>query len=255
MSRQVRIATYNICDGGHGREVEIRAALRGLDADVLLLQEVSSAGAVNALAVDVGMQSAFVKANTKWNLAVLSRWPVVAVRGYRTLPLQQAILDATIQVEDGPAVRVLTLNLCPLPSVLCEVWRWSELRVLSRIVDARDSTPTLVAGDFNATAPGDDGYQGVEGHRLVKAALLAQANRVFTFAVRSFLALDWHDCFRELHPADLGFTVPAVSPKARVDYIFANPSARASLHSCVVSRDGRFLTASDHLPVVADFAF
>lgn len=64
------------------------------------------------------------------------------------------------------------------------------------------------------------------------------------------------DCFRALHPRDLGFTCPAAAPAGRIDYIFANPLLASRLSACAaVAGDDevRGRDASDHLPVMAEF--
>jgi endonuclease/exonuclease/phosphatase family metal-dependent hydrolase len=67
------------------------------------------------------------------------------------------------------------------------------------------------------------------------------------------------DVYRRLHPRARGYTCATWLPAARVDYVFATPE----LASCVVASDvigGRSwpdpdaAVASDHFPVIADFA-
>jgi endonuclease/exonuclease/phosphatase family metal-dependent hydrolase len=65
------------------------------------------------------------------------------------------------------------------------------------------------------------------------------------------------DCFRHLHPHEFGFTCPAAAPAGRIDYIFANPILVDRLTSCAVITEGEGMPAdhaSDHLPVMAEFA-
>lgn len=68
---------------------------------------------------------------------------------------------------------------------------------------------------------------------------------------------DYVDCFRRIHPHSLGFTCPAAAPSGRIDYIFASPELAPLLTDCdiVLSGNGVYAEhASDHIPVVADFA-
>ncbi len=66
------------------------------------------------------------------------------------------------------------------------------------------------------------------------------------------------DAYRHRHPYEQGFTCPAAAPAGRIDYIFASPSLAGRLIDCNVlctGEDG--ITgdqASDHLPLIADFA-
>ena len=59
------------------------------------------------------------------------------------------------------------------------------------------------------------------------------------------------------NPKDPGFTCPAGSPAGRIDYIFASPELAERLSACyhITESNGlRGEEASDHLPVVAEFA-
>lgn len=70
------------------------------------------------------------------------------------------------------------------------------------------------------------------------------------------LAAGYTDCFRQLHPDDLGYTCPAVVPAGRIDFIFASPELAQRLLACqVLTKDDGVPVdeASDHLPVYADF--
>lgn len=65
------------------------------------------------------------------------------------------------------------------------------------------------------------------------------------------------DSFRRMHPHSLGFTCPAAAPSGRIDYIFASPELAPLLTNCdiVLSGNGTYAEhASDHIPVIADFA-
>jgi endonuclease/exonuclease/phosphatase family metal-dependent hydrolase len=67
------------------------------------------------------------------------------------------------------------------------------------------------------------------------------------------------DCFRRVHPRAVGYTCATWIPVSRIDYVFASPEMAPHLDSCDVvgSRawpDPGVLTASDHWPLVADFA-
>ncbi len=64
------------------------------------------------------------------------------------------------------------------------------------------------------------------------------------------------DCFRFLHPHEKGFTWPAPIPSGRVDFIFASSELALHLSNCEVIVEGEETlseTASDHLPLFADF--
>ena len=49
-------------------------------------------------------------------------------------------------------------------------------------------------------------------------------------------------------------TMPTWDPHVRLDYVFVPRAFRERLVACEVVRDGDVTTASDHFPVLADFA-
>ncbi len=77
--------------------------------------------------------------------------------------------------------------------------------------------------------------------------------------VEHLLTVGYTDCYRELHPAgDAGYTCATWMPAARIDYAFADPLLAPRLVDCAVIDSGPggdpdTATASDHLPLRADF--
>jgi endonuclease/exonuclease/phosphatase family metal-dependent hydrolase len=79
------------------------------------------------------------------------------------------------------------------------------------------------------------------------------------WTVERLLSLGYVDCFRRRHPRAHGHTCATWTPAARVDYVFATPDLAERLIACEVVGDRRFPDAdahiaSDHFPLVADFA-
>jgi endonuclease/exonuclease/phosphatase family metal-dependent hydrolase len=76
-------------------------------------------------------------------------------------------------------------------------------------------------------------------------------------AIASLKKAGYVDCFRYVNPRSWGFTCPSAAPAGRIDYIFANPLLATRLSGCKVVNGGedvRGEDASDHLPVMVDFA-
>ena len=77
--------------------------------------------------------------------------------------------------------------------------------------------------------------------------------------VARLLEAGYVDSYRHLHPRAHGYTCATWMPAARIDYVFANPVMADRLRRCEVigSRswpDREATSASDHHPVVAEFA-
>ena len=64
-----RVMTYNVLNGGTGRERLLLEVLRVVAPDIVLLQEVFDAGFVGRLADALEMQHFFARGNTKYHLA------------------------------------------------------------------------------------------------------------------------------------------------------------------------------------------
>lgn len=79
------------------------------------------------------------------------------------------------------------------------------------------------------------------------------------WTVERMLRHGYVDAFRRVHPRAHGRTVATWSPAVRIDYVFATPDLAERVVACEVVGDRRWpdpdvLRASDHFPVVADFA-
>ena len=77
------------------------------------------------------------------------------------------------------------------------------------------------------------------------------------WTVQHLRDLGYTDCYRALHPDD-GYTCATWMPAARIDYVFADPALAPGLRRCDVIGSDRLpdpdvASASDHLPVMADF--
>jgi endonuclease/exonuclease/phosphatase family metal-dependent hydrolase len=74
--------------------------------------------------------------------------------------------------------------------------------------------------------------------------------------IKLLLQATYIDCFRRVHPHAWGFSCPAASPAGRIDYIFADPILADRLETCYEVTEGNGVagsSASDHLPMTADF--
>ena len=79
------------------------------------------------------------------------------------------------------------------------------------------------------------------------------------WTVERLQSLGYADCFRQVHPRARGYTCATWLPAARVDYVFATPDLVSNLITCDViggrgHTDRDVTVASDHFPVVAEFA-
>jgi endonuclease/exonuclease/phosphatase family metal-dependent hydrolase len=222
----LRVVTWNMDAALTGPLTDIAAVLMGIDADVILLQEVDDdvqrSGNVNQAAVlgkALGAEYVFAETmpwqNGHYGIATLSRLPIAAV--------ERIALDAPDASERRIGLDV-TLCLGPVAAHVVNLHAdivsdagAENVTDLLRVLKPRIGSGLLLAGDFNA-APTDPGPQAVLAAGLIDVVA----------------------------PHDPSPT----SGSRRQDFIFGD--ARLAPHA----RGAHIVPSdkSDHVPVVADFA-
>jgi exonuclease III len=111
----------------------------------------------------------------------------------------------------------------------------------------------LIVGDLNSVARGDVPLVG--GMPLWLRILLRVDGGIRTDVQDRLAAAGWVDAFRHLHPDDPGFTLPAVAPRIRLDYLLVPGALLPRVTACAPAVDAPLAArASDHLPLVAEIA-
>jgi endonuclease/exonuclease/phosphatase family metal-dependent hydrolase len=151
----MRVMTYNILDDALGREEFIIEVIRSVQPDIVFIQEVGRLETAERLASALNMNFCFAKGNSKRHLAVLSRLPIWACHSYHPWALSTALLEATIDLSGNQPLRLFGVHLAAQPVVLLELWRWWEIKTALHRIKPYLSEPCVLAGDFNAIAPGD----------------------------------------------------------------------------------------------------
>ncbi|MCL4261726.1 MAG: endonuclease/exonuclease/phosphatase family protein [Anaerolineae bacterium] len=250
----MRILTYNILDGGHGREHLILEVLQAHQPDVVFLQELFSPIIAHDLAQNLDMQYFFAEGNSRRHLALLSRLPIMESHSYHPSPaIHRAILYAKLAGPFAGPLHVFGVHLVASPFFLLEGWRLWEVKTLLQLVNPFLSEPCLIAGDFNAFSPQDE-VNTTHWPRWLRRLLALQGGWLPRRTIQKMLDAGLIDCYRSLHPEEHGCTLAPPVPSARLDYIFANSVWQTHLHKCVVINESlAVMSASDHFPVLADF--
>ena len=255
-SVKMRLLTYNILKGGEGREAEIVEVIRAAAPDVVVVPEVRSADSFRRIAAALGMAPRLAEGRGRIPLRVglLSRLPVPSFRTLRLWPVWPGCIEATVRPNDGLPLTVYGVHLAAYYPWFLEWWRAHQVRAL--LGHVRRTAPGdrhLLAGDFNAVAPGDRASLA-DAPLWVRAQTWFQLGRVPRRALRPLLDAGYVDCFREMRPREDGFTLPSTGPRVRLDYVFAAPALAGVLSGCrVVKEPAAAASASDHLPVMAEF--
>ena len=240
--------TYNIRQGGAGREDALLAVIRPCDPDVVIFQEATDPGVIQTLARESAM--AHCAAMPRLSLGFMSRVPIASHSWHRPRFSRHAFLE--LVPRDLP-VRLFGVHLSAQFAALTERRRLFELRALIAAIAREQHGFHAVTGDFNTLAPGEVLDVAVLPQR-VKAMLWLSGGRVRWRTIQQMLDAGYSDAFRALHPGDPGFTLPSASPHVRLDYVFVPSGDLPRVTRCDVVRSDRAAEASDHLPLVAELA-
>jgi endonuclease/exonuclease/phosphatase family metal-dependent hydrolase len=237
------VLTYNICEGGGDRLDAIASVIRLArpDATALIEARPESAG---VLANELGMELAFGRSNSIFDvhIAWLSREPVREVRNHRLPELAKTLLETTIN-----GIRLFAGHLASRHEEHDHP-REDEVRTILGVL-GRVKEPHLLVGDLNALRPGDPlgtPPLGVEP----RGDALPGAKRA---TLSPLVEAGYVDCYRRLLDTP-GFTYPSHAPWLRLDYVFASAQMASRLRACDVLTGSDARQASDHLPVLAEFA-
>lgn len=242
-----RVVTWNIKDGGVGREADLALTLEALAADVVLLQEATRPLVVEQLARRTGM--AQWGTSHRQSLGFLSRVPVEHVAWHRPRVSRHAFLEL---VPGGGRPHLFGVHLSAVHAAWTERRRVHEVRALLRTVAARAPGRHVLAGDFNTLAPGE--WLDVQRLPLrLRPFIWMSGGHIRWRTIQQVVDAGYVDAFRASRPSETGFTFPTWQPHIRLDYVFVPAQHRDTLASCAVVDAASAARASDHLPLTAEF--
>jgi len=242
----LRILSYNICRGGIGRERPIAAVIRRVAPDIVVLEEATRPEVVERLARETGMEQWAARAGK--SLAFMSRTPVVFHAARRPVISRHAFLEIA---PSQSSWRVFGIHLSAVHAAWTERRRMLELRALLRAVAAREQGPHVLIGDFNTVAPGDI-FDLARLPTRLRALVWLSGGRIRWRTIATVLSAGYVDSFRQLHPRDLGYTLPAPEPHVRLDYAFVPGAFAQQVRTCEIVRTPEVTIASDHLPLLLE---
>lgn len=248
--------TYNILDGGQSRENAILEVIQTANPDIVVIQEVTDQEALQSIAHPLKMKLFIGQGNRERKVALLSRLPIEDFRSYHPIfPIWHNFIEAIIKAPTGNVFRLIGVHLIANPWIGFELWRLLEIRYIVKYLRQFSNESCLLAGDFNAVAPGDHIITS-SWPMMLKFIIWSQGNGPYRFALRSLSSAGFLDCFRLRNPNSDGFTLPPPVPNTRLDYIFVNQPMESNIASCWVVREPNSITkASDHYPVMVELNF
>jgi len=250
----MRIATYNILDGGLGRLDPIAETLKVIDADVVAVIEANDVDGIAYIAGKLGYEYVVAESpTTRFHVAMLSRLPIVeAVNlGVRRRQLSRAALRATVGDGDE-AMQWLVVHLDSGLGADVEANRVREMQwLLADLAD--DGLRRVIAGDLNTNAP----YHPVDTDAAtpdVQQRLADDPTLIRHDLVDALVADGWVDAYARVHPGNPVHTFSTAYASTRLDYIFVDDALAGRVIDAGVETRGFAPYCSDHFPLWADLA-
>ncbi|MFL5622284.1 MAG: endonuclease/exonuclease/phosphatase family protein [Gemmatimonadaceae bacterium] len=254
----MRLLTYNIREGGVARADAIAEVIRAASPDVVALQEARDPTVVERIAELAGFR--YFGSRLSHSTGFLSNIPVINY-GWRHPPrTRHALLEVSL-AEGFP--RVFVLHLRAWFSKWTERRRAQELRGLldgiqqQLIREENAFAFHILAGDFNALAPGE-AFDPSPMPMWIRGMVWLSGRDIARSTIEMMRSDGYVDAWRALHAdhrADPGYTFPVWNPHVRLDYVFTPSEYAAHFTACEVRRTPKeVLKASDHFPLLVEIA-
>jgi len=258
----MRVLTYNLLAGqadDAARLGEATLLLRAAQPDVLALNEATAltqgdGAPLRALEAALGMHATLGVARSGYHVALLVRAAIPEHVEVIDSGVTHVALAATLR-WGSHQLQVVAAHLDPFSPVK----RLQEVELLLTHLDAH--RPSLLMGDLNAISPRDAATARPETWvERYRARHLDEAGALDVRALELLERRHLVDVHAALHAQTLP-TRPTTRyatgdrPSQRLDYIFASSELARTATTCVPFEHPNANTASDHLPLYADFAW
>lgn len=247
----MKIVSYNIQDGGVGREHLVLKVIEGFNADVLILQEVTGLYLAEEISKKFNMFLYVARGNGKRSLALLSKNSLSYFNSFHPFPLRHTLLEAKLELGHQE-IYFFGVHLAAYPFVLFEFWRLLEVSIILSRINTLGTKNIIMCGDFNSVAPSDNVDLGHLPKWMRIVMLLTQGGKFPKYAIRKLYKSGLLDCHRELNK-DAGYTLLTLDPHIRLDYFFVSQSLHNSISKCeVITEPDNLKFASDHFPILLE---
>lgn len=252
----MRLASYNILDGGEGRADPIAEVLLAQRADIVGLVEADNPAALERIAARLRMDYV-VASGESHAVALLSRWRIGDTVNHAAIRSggPRCLLSAEVQPPRAEPWRVGVVHLSPRAYDADECRREMEIAALLDVFapDRGRRRPHILMGDFNANAP----CQRIDPARCkerTRQAWAANGGGIPRRVIQRMLEAGYVDTLQAARPAEAetagSFTTQ--HPGQRVDYIFVHGINPSSIRDAWIEHDRLAKYASDHFPVGAE---
>lgn len=254
----MRLLTYNIREGGVGRAAAIAEVISAANPDVVALQEATDPAVVERIAKLAGFR--FSGSRRSHSTGFLSNVPVLGYGWRHPRRTRHALLE--VSLADG-CPRLFVLHLRAWFSNWSERRRARELRGLldgiqeQLIREEHAFAFHVLAGDFNALAPGE-AFDSSPMPAWIRGMVWLSGRDIARSTIEMMQSDGYVDAWRTVHAnleTDLGHTFPVWSPHVRLDYVFTPTAYASRFAACEVRRTPDAVrTASDHFPLLVEIS-
>jgi exodeoxyribonuclease-3 len=246
----LRLLSYNIRFGGHGREQALAETILAASPDLVVFQEATDPTVIERIAE--ATKFPIWAARRNHSIGFLSRQKVDYYEWHYPAAARHSFLEI---VPAGGKVRVFGLHLSARFSKWDERRRAREIRSLLDGIKRHQDGFHVLVGDFNTIAPGEV----LEMDRLpawIRALIWISGRKLQRESIQLMLDAGYADGFRTLQPDVKGYTFPTWDPHVRLDYVFVPRAFANRLTRCEVTTEPkeRIRAASDHCPLVAELS-
>lgn len=242
----LKLLSYNIRFGGRGRETQLAEAIRQVDPDMVVFQEAIDPQVIEGLAKATSMP--FWAARPAHSIGYISRIAIAHHEWHYPRGAKHSFLEI---VPAGTEARIFGLHLSAIFSKWSERRRAREIRALLAGISKYQEGFHLLAGDFNALAPGEL----LDVRRMpgwIRALIWISGRDMARETIQIMLDSGYLDCYRLLHPAEKRYSFPTWDPHLRLDYFFVPARFADRLKACaIIDEPPAARTASDHFPLLA----
>lgn len=244
----LRVLSYNIRFGGRGREQALTSVIRAASPDVVLLEEATDPRVVERLARQTSLP--YWGSRPDASMGFLTHLPVEHHQWHHPRNARHAFLELALE---GVECRIFGLHLVAWFSKWSERKRTRELRALLDGIRQHQHGFHLIAGDFNALAPGEL-LQVRRMPRWIRAMIWLSGRDISRETIQTMLDEGYLDAWRHLHPQDPGYTFPTWDPHIRLDYAFvpARHGHRVVVCEVLWTPEDAVHDASDHAPMLIE---
>jgi endonuclease/exonuclease/phosphatase family metal-dependent hydrolase len=242
----IRLLSYNIRYGGAGRETALAAVIRSVHPDLVIFQEASDPAVIDRLSDLTGMPQ--WGARRGYSTGFMSRVPIADHDWHHPRGSRHAFLEVAFPA----GARVFGLHLSAWFSKWSERRRAREIGLLIDGIRQHQEGPHVIAGDFNALAPGEL-LDVARMPAWIRAMVWLSGRDIARDTINFMLEQGYADAWRALHSEGPGYTFPTWDPHVRLDYVFTPARDIARVHRCEIVADVEEVReASDHMPILAE---